>query len=159
MFTLVRWIKIGVIAGLAGFLLIQLIPYGRGHSDPPGSHPVTWDSPQTEQLAMRSCGDCHSNQTSWPWYSNIAPISWVVQQHVDQGRQILNFSNFSPNQRGAERAARSVERGNMPPGYYTLMHPGARLSAAETQQLIDGLRATFGAEAGSDAQPASSDDP
>ncbi len=154
---LIRLIKIGVVAGIVGFALIQLIPYGRSHSDPPASHPVTWNSPQTEQLAMKACGDCHSNQTSWPWYSNIAPISWVVQEHVDHGRQILNFSNISSSsQRGIDRAARAVQNGNMPPGYYTMMHPGARLSDAEKQQLIDGLRATFGTQIGSSSTPTTS---
>ena len=131
------------------FALIQFIPYGRSHSDPPATHPVTWDSPQTEQLAMQACGDCHSNQTTWPWYSNIAPISWVVQEHVDHGRQILNFSDFSQNQRGADRAARAVQNGNMPPGYYTLIHANARLTDAQKQQLIQGLIATFGNQRGS----------
>ncbi len=152
---LIRLIKIGVIAGIIGFALIQLIPYGRNHNDPAVSHAVTWNSPQTEQLAMQACGDCHSNQTTWPWYSNIAPISWVVQEHVDHGRQILNFSDIrSSSRRGIDRAAQAVQNGNMPPGYYTMMHPTARLSDAEKQQLIDGLRATFGTQVGSSATPA-----
>ena len=145
---LIRLLKIGIPAGLILFALIQLIPYGRTHSDPAATNPVTWDSPQTQQLAMQACGDCHSNQTTWPWYSNIAPISWLVQEHVDHGRQILNFSNFSPNQRGADRAARAVQNGSMPPSYYTLIHANARLTDAQKQQLIQGLIATFGSERG-----------
>ncbi|MGA7671851.1 MAG: heme-binding domain-containing protein [Nitrolancea sp.] len=147
--VLFRLVKIGVVAGIAGFVLIQFIPYGRSHNDPPATNPVTWDSPQTKQLAMEACGDCHSNQTTWPWYSNIAPMSWLVQEHVDHGRQILNFSNFSPNQRGADRAARAVQNGSMPPGYYTLIHGTARLTDAQKQQLIQGLIATFGSQRGS----------
>ena len=146
---LIRLIKIGILAGLILFALIQIIPYGRSHTDPPVTDPVAWNSPQTEQLAMQACGDCHSNQTTWPWYSNIAPISWVVQHHVDHGRQILNFSDIgSSSQRGVDRAARAVESGHMPPAYYTIMHPNANLSAADTQKLIDGLKATFGNQVG-----------
>ncbi len=145
---LIRLLKIGIPAGLILFALIQFIPYGRSHNDPAATNPVTWDSPQTEQLAMQACGDCHSNQTTWPWYSNIAPISWLVQEHVDHGRQILNFSNFSPNQRGADRAARAVQNGSMPPSYYTLIHANARLTDTQKQQLIQGLIATFGNQRG-----------
>ncbi len=145
-------ILIGIPAGLIFFVLIQFVPYGRTHTDPPATHPVTWNSPETQQLAMQACGDCHSNQTTWPWYSNIAPFSWLIQRDVVKGRTILDFSSFSTSQRRADRAAQAVESGRMPPFYYTFMHPKSQLTADQKQKLIDGLKATFGGETGSAVQ-------
>ncbi|MEZ4770229.1 MAG: heme-binding domain-containing protein [Caldilineales bacterium] len=76
-----------ILALVAVFLLIQLVPYGRDHTNPPVVQEPVWDSPQTEALARAACYDCHSNEVVWPWYSNIAPISWLVQRDVDEGRQ------------------------------------------------------------------------
>ena len=73
---------------LGGFLLMQFVPYGRNHSNPPVISEPHWDSPQTRELAVDACFDCHSNETNWPWYSNIAPVSWMVQRHTDEGRAI-----------------------------------------------------------------------
>jgi hypothetical protein len=81
---LVRWGLIGAVILLVG---IQVIPYGRSHTNPPVTGEPAWDSPKTRELAVRACYDCHSNQTVWPWYSHIAPISWLVQQDVDEGRR------------------------------------------------------------------------
>ncbi len=145
----IRLIKIGIPAGLILFALIQFVPYGHSHTNPPVTHPVTWNSPQTQQLAMQACGDCHTNQTTWPWYSNIAPFSWLIQRDVVKGRSIVNFSDFSTSQRGADRTVRAVESGHMPPFYYTFMHPKSQLSADQKQKLIDGLQATFGSQIGS----------
>ncbi len=85
---------------LAGFLLIQLVPYGRNHTNPPVLQEPNWDSPQTRALAQRACFDCHSNETEWPWYSHVAPVSWLVQRDVEEGREKVNFSTWG--QGGAE---------------------------------------------------------
>ena len=66
------------IAAVALFIVIQLVPYGRDHTNPPATKEVQWNSPQTKDLAVRACFDCHSNKTTWPWYSNVAPISWLI---------------------------------------------------------------------------------
>lgn len=153
--SLIRLIKIGIPAGLIFFVAIQLIPYGRSHADPPVSHPVNWNSPQTQQLAMQACGDCHSDQTTWPWYSNVAPFSWLIQRDVVKGRSILNFSAYTPTRR-SDRAVKAIESGQMPPFYYTFMHPKSQLTADQKQKLIDGLRATFGNQIGSSNQPSTS---
>ena len=79
---------------VAIFLLIQLIPYGRDHTNPAVVAEPAWDLPETRALAVRACFDCHSNETIWPWYSNVAPISWLVQRDVDEGREKLNFSEW-----------------------------------------------------------------
>jgi hypothetical protein len=140
----VRRIALGgalVLALLA--VVIQLVPYGRNHTNPPVSGEPAWDSAATRATAVAACFDCHSNQTSWPWYSNIAPVSWLVQHDVDEGRQTLNFSEWGRGQDGDE-AAEAVSEGNMPPFSYVLLHPDARLSGAARDAFIRGLVATFG---------------
>lgn len=131
-----------VVAALIGFGLLQLVPYGRNHTNPPVVIEPTWDSAQTRALAARACFDCHSNETTWPWYSNVAPVSWLIQRDVDEGRQRLNFSEWNRPQRERQRLAGIVQEGEMPPWYYVILHPTANLSNAETQQLADGLNAT-----------------
>lgn len=136
--------------GLLGMLLvIQLVPYGRDHRNPPTTMNVQWDSPRTGDLARRACYDCHSNDTRWPWYAAVAPVSWRIQAHVAEGREKLNFSTFDRPQEEAHESAETVEKGEMPPWDYLLAHPEARLSAAEKQELIAGLTATLGSEGGS----------
>lgn len=137
---LLRWVAIGFVALL---LAIQLVPYGRDHDNPPVGAEPAWDSPRTRALARVACFDCHSNETEWPWYSNIAPISWWMQDHVDEGRAELNFSEWGRPQE-TDEVAESIEEGEMPPGYYTLTHRSARLSAADEQALVDGFVAMFG---------------
>lgn len=134
-----------VALSAAGLLvLVQLVPYGRDHSNPPVVAEPPWDSPRTRELAAASCFDCHSNEVNWPWYSHIAPISWKIQSGVDEGRDELNYSEYDPNEEHFAESAESVKSGEMPPGDYLLLHPGARLSASEKQELIDGFIATFG---------------
>jgi hypothetical protein len=140
-----KWLMLliaGVVIVLIGFGLLQLVPYGHNHANPPVVTEPAWDSPQTRALAVRACFDCHSNETTWPWYSNIAPVSWLVQRDVDEGRQRLNFSEWNRPQRERQRLAGIVLEGEMPPWYYVIQHPTANLSNAETQQLADGLNAT-----------------
>lgn len=137
-----------LLLGLLGaFVLIQLIPYGHAHTNPPIAAQPKWDSPQTEQLFNRSCADCHSNKTVWPWYSNVAPVSWMVQRHVDEGRSKFNINEVGFG-RDADNAAEEVRSGSMPEPTYYPMHPTARLSDAERDQLVKGLATTFGDKGG-----------
>ena len=138
-----RWVKGGLIGIAALAVIIQVVPYGRDHSNPPVVEEPAWDSVQTRELAVGACFDCHSNETVWPWYSNIAPISWALQRDVEQGREELNFSEWHLEQEGDE-AAETVRDGSMPPWQYTLTHPEARLSAEQVAALEAGLVATFG---------------
>jgi Haem-binding domain len=135
----------GVVAVVL-FALIQVIPFGRMPSNPPVTREPAWDSPQTRTLAVRACYDCHSNETEKPWYSNIAPISWAMSDHVTSGRSKLNFSEFDGPQQDADQSADVTEDGDMPPDYYTRfgLHSTAELSEAEVAQLVAGLRATPG---------------
>ena len=103
-----------------------------------------WNSPETKALFDRACADCHSNQTVWPWYSTIAPVSWLVQHDTEEGRQKLNVSEWAQGKYEAHEAAETVQSGAMPMPVFLITHPDARLSAAERQTLADGLTATFG---------------
>lgn len=138
------WKIFFIVAGilLAVALLIQLVPFGHEHTNPAIISNPPWDSPQTEALAKRACYDCHSNETVWPWYSNIAPVSWLVQRDVNEGRMIVNFSDWNNYKGMASDMVREIKDGAMPPVYYKWLHPEANLSAAEIQQFITGLQAT-----------------
>jgi hypothetical protein len=137
-----RIVRLILLSLVGVFLLIQFIPYGRDHTNPPISMEPDWDSPETKALATGACFDCHSNETEWPWYTNVAPVSWLVQRDVQEGRETLNFSEWDRPQ-GELEVAEAISEGSMPPWYYSILHSGARLSAQEEQQLIAGLRATF----------------
>ena len=139
---MLKWAVLGVLALL---LLIQLVPYGRDHANPTGGREITWDSARTEELMRGACMDCHSNETEWPWYSNVAPVSWLVQNDVDEGRRRLNLSTGGAD---FDEMIETIEEGSMPPWQYKPAHPKARLSDRERQELIRGLRATFGSGGG-----------
>lgn len=134
-----RW-----VIGVPAFLLvaIQFIPYGRGHTNPPVTAAVTWDSGDTESLVRGACFDCHSNETRWPWYSHVAPASWLVQRDVDEGRRKLNFSENNLDE--VEEVAEVIGEGEMPPWFYRPAHREARLSSEKKQALVRGMDATFG---------------
>lgn len=135
------------IAGLAVVLVaIQLVPYGRPTPNPPTRREPNWDSPRTRELAARACFDCHSNQTRYPWYSYVAPVSWLVNSDIDDARSKMNFSEWDLPQREAGQAVELLQKGQMPLPIYIPLHPEARLSADERQALIDGLRATMQAD-------------
>jgi cytochrome c551/c552 len=143
-----KWVVRVLVVLVVLFALAQLVPYGRSHANPPVTGEPTWSDPAVKALATRACYDCHSNQTVWPWYANIAPISWVVQFDVDGGRSKLNFSTWGAAQGEGENPVEAVRGGGMPPWFYPLMHPNAKLSAAERTQLADGLQALTTSSAG-----------
>ncbi|HXG51099.1 MAG TPA: heme-binding domain-containing protein [candidate division Zixibacteria bacterium] len=129
-----------LLALIAVLLVMQAVPYGRDHTNPPVRQEPARDDPRTRELAVRACFDCHSNRTVWPWYSNIAPISWLIDRDVKRGRRELNFSEWDRRQEEAGESAATVRKGSMPPWYY----PWGWLSAAERQDLIRGLERTLG---------------
>jgi hypothetical protein len=142
-----QWLR-RILVTLAVFLslfgVIQLIPYGRDHTNPPTVAEPAWDSPRTRELAARACFDCHSNNTRWPNYSHVAPFSWVVQHNVDSARTIMNFSDWTRSWELSQQALSSVLGREMPPRQYLLMHPDAKLTDGETLELARGLQRTFG---------------
>ncbi len=129
------------IVGIFGAM--QLVPYGRTHSNPPVTQEPYWDSPRTRELAQRACFDCHSNETRWPWYANLAPFSWVVQRDVEAARNVINFSEWDRPYDLAPYAGQSVLFGNMPPTKYRMAHPEADLTKEETRELVHGLDITL----------------
>jgi mono/diheme cytochrome c family protein len=135
---LLAWSGLGLLVLL---LAVQLVPYGRDHTNPADGRAIAWDSPRTEQLMTDACMDCHSNLTRWPWYSNVAPVSWLVQRDVDEGRSELNLSAGEVE---VEEMIETIREGSMPPWQYRPTHAGARLSEQEKLDLIRGLEATFG---------------
>jgi hypothetical protein len=128
-----------MIASIPVLLAIQLVPYGRAHENPPIADEPDWVEPHTRELAERACFDCHSNETRWPWYAHVAPASWLVQSHVDEGRRILNFSEWQRPYEEASESSEAVLEREMPPRSYLLAHAAARLTAAEREALARGL--------------------
>jgi hypothetical protein len=137
------WLPLGLLGILLlGFGVLQLIPYGHDHQNPKVVLEPQWDSAETRALAQRTCFDCHSNETVWPWYSNVAPVSWLIQHDVDEGRQNLNFSEWDKfgNSYMADKIIEVLQDGEMPPALYLPIHPEANLTSEEKQQLLDGFR-------------------
>jgi hypothetical protein len=133
----------GIAITIVGLAVAQLVPIA--HDNPPVQTAVQWDSPQTQKLAQRACMDCHSNATTWPWYAYVAPGSWLLRNHVSEGRAQLNLSELNNAQpfraaRLPEDAAQQIRNGAMPPADYLILHSEARLSDAEKQQLIQGIQ-------------------
>lgn len=143
---------------LAIFIVLQISNFipPFNHTNPAISHTVAWDSPQTEQLMRESCYNCHSNETEWPWYSFIAPVSWFVTRDVKLGRDELNFS--TGNNLEAGEIIESIQEGEMPPRVYIFTHPEAELTAEEQEILVAGVIATFGPEVRDEGEDDHDDD-
>ena len=132
--------------------LIQFVPFGHTHTNPPQTGEPPWDSPETRELVRRACFDCHSNTTTWPWYAHVAPISWLLQRDVNGGRSHLNFTEWNLPQKHAKDVANEVKQGDMPPWFYLPMHPAAKLADAEKQALIEGAGKSLGPQAAPEAK-------
>jgi hypothetical protein len=138
-----------LVLGLAvAAVAIQFVPYGHDHTNPPVGQEAPWPDAAARELAVGACYDCHSNETKWPLYTNVAPFSWLTLRHVRQGRDALNFSDWA-NQRDRHELADAVENGSMPPRSYKLIHADARLSASERARLVDALKQMEGGGGGS----------
>ena len=138
-----KWILLAVL--VAGFLLLQLTNPAR--TNPPVIHDfLAAETPLPPLAAMfrGACYDCHSYETRWPWYSHVAPVSWLIAGDVQGGRRHLNFSDWPVNDpvraaRRLEDASEELGYNEMPPAKYKLIHAAARLTAAQRQQLIQWL--------------------
>lgn len=132
----------GVIAAVAVFVLIQAVPYGRSHSNGAVVKEPAWATSETRSLMVRACYDCHSNQVKYPAYSNIAPLSWLIAEHVSDGRSAVNFSNFKAGGEAAGNVIEVIQEGSMPPSYFTRfgLHKQAKLTKAEIATLIASLK-------------------
>ena len=144
MTRIVKRTALGLGASLIVLVAIQAIPFGRLSANPPVVAEPAWDTTETRQLAKRACFDCHSNETHWPAYASVAPLSWLIARDVREGRDVLNVSEWGRPQEEAGEAAEVVAEGEMPPLAYRLMHRDARLTVAERELLVRGLEATMG---------------
>lgn len=95
-----------------------------------------------DAILKRSCYDCHSHETRWPWYSNVAPASWLLADHVSEGRGHMNFSDWAQYDTDDaedlfEEIAKEVRKGAMPLSSYTLIHSDAKLTEEDKRKLID----------------------
>lgn len=141
-----RVLTIGGLASVGLMLLIQFVPYGRAHNNPHVTQAARFTDLGGEQLMRQSCGDCHTNLTSWRWYSNIAPASWLVTNDVDGGRSNLNFSEWNKPQPELREVLEIIDGGEMPPLQYTLIHPGAKLSDSEKRLLRAALTTLYASD-------------
>ena len=141
-----KQIWVGAILSLLGAaLLIQIIPVG-SRDNPPIVVEPNWDNLETRALAQRAGFDCHSNETVRPWYSYVAPVSWMMVKDVEEGRKVYYFSEWTTEQQRAsqpEEAIELISKNVMPLSYYILLHPEADLTSLEKGRLINGLIATL----------------
>jgi hypothetical protein len=143
--TLLRILKwVAIVLGLAA-VGIQFVRPAR--TNPQLDHSQTLEAhtqmtPEVAKIFERSCNDCHSNKTTWPWYSNVAPVSWWLIDHVDHGRSHLNYSQWgkllpADQQHSLQEICDEVLDGNMPLPSYLPMHPQARLSEQDKKVICD----------------------
>ena len=133
-----------VLLGVGGVLvLIQLVRPAQ--TNPPVTGLVQ-APPEVMTLLKRSCWDCHSNESVWPWYAQVAPVSRLVARDVNGGRKHLNFSEWQGYEEGRklkklEEIAEEGEEGEMPMAIYLPLHPEAKLTAAERTTLVEWAKA------------------
>ena len=133
---------------VAGFLVMQIIPIGRIYPaaerkpDPPVAVTIEWKSPETEHMVRAACYDCHSNETAYPWYANIAPVSWLVSRDINNGRAAMNFSEDAPTEYNISDLEWHLLN-NMPPKIYVVMHPEAVLTEDQKALLLAGFKETL----------------
>lgn len=140
--TILKWLLIVVVAL---FLIAQIKRPAR--TNPPVDRAQTIEmhtqmTPEVASILARSCNDCHSHQTAWPWYTNVAPVSWFIVDHVDDGRRHLNFSEWGrgdlrQRRKKLEEMCEEVKDGAMPLSSYTPLHPHAKLSSEDVKALCE----------------------
>jgi Haem-binding domain len=133
-----QWIKYSVGGLIAVFVGVQLVSVARVNP-PERGQPAAPSAVQS--LLQHACYDCHSNETRWPWYSHVAPLSFLIVRDVTEGRKELNFSIWNQYEerrktRKLKEIAEQIEKGKMPQWYYVSLHPNAKLSAADRALII-----------------------
>jgi hypothetical protein len=134
-----RALRVVLLGLLAAFVVAQFIQPDR--TNPPVDPKASFESvvhppPAVAATLTRACGNCHSNQTAWPWYSKVSPVSWIIADHIEEGRGHLNLSRwdiYGPeiSVKRMNAICSEMRDGEMPPGYYTPFHPEAKVTAEE----------------------------
>ncbi|MEO6964150.1 MAG: heme-binding domain-containing protein [Puia sp.] len=152
--------KIGIVL-LIAFIAIQFFRPERNNSTAMLSTDITrlYAVPQNiQQILQKACTDCHSNNTEYPWYNYIQPMAWFLQDHINEGKKELNYSEFGTyriarQNKKMDETIKEIKDNDMPLSSYTFMHPSARLTDAEKEILYDwcksiqeNLKATYPAD-------------
>jgi len=137
--TVWRWLRWPLVGLVVIIVAVQLVPYGWSHPNPPVVRDAPWPDEQSAAIARTSCYACHSNETDWPLYSYVAPVSWLVRHDVEEGREQFNFSDWDRFAGEVEDAIEAVSDGDMPEDQYTWIHRDAELTADEARILIRAL--------------------
>ena len=131
------YIKIIIAILVIAAIAIQFVPVSR--TNPPVTGEIS--APENVMKIFKtSCYDCHSNESVWPWYSYVAPVSWLVAHDVEDGREEMNFSEWASYNAEDKKDLREeiweeVEEDHMPLWFYLILHPGAKLSAGDKEIL------------------------
>ena len=134
-----KWLRLAGVAAAITLIVVQFVPVDRTNPPARGQPPA---STEVQAILRRACYDCHSNETNWPWYSHVAPASLLMSRDVKEGRREVNFStweNYDARRRARKlnEIAKEVREGDMPPWYYTPIHPEAKLSAADRVLIVN----------------------
>jgi hypothetical protein len=138
-----KWLKLSLITLVALVVAAQVVRPSRTNPPVDPQKEITAHmqvDPAVMATLSRACNDCHSNRTEWPWYSNVAPVSWLVAHDVNDGREELNFSEWSASKEKEPgkllgKICSEVTDGEMPMATYTLIHPQAKLTREEVQNV------------------------
>jgi|SRR5215204_6389686 len=139
---ILKWL---LLAAIIVLVVIQF--FGPARTNPTAAPSLALEShvqvpPNVKTLLDRSCVDCHSNNTHWPWYSHVAPVSWFVIDHVNDGRTELNLSEWGrydkrQQSHNLDDMCELAREGDMPLSSYTPLHPGSKLTADDVKTLCD----------------------
>lgn len=134
---MVRYLERALWLGLAVLVVAQAFRIDR--TNPPVQQDVA-APPDVDVLLRRACYDCHSNETVWPWYTHVAPVSWLLARDVREARRELNFSTWDvyttkKKTKKLEETAKEVTEGEMPPRSYVMVHRNAALPPADAERL------------------------
>jgi Haem-binding domain len=137
-----NWIVRGSVIFLPLLAAIQFFPVER--ANPPVESEIAAPA-EVKTILRRSCYDCHSNETTWPWYARVAPVSWLIANDVREGRRELNFSvwnKFTGGRRARKfkEIVEQLEQNKMPQWYYIVLHPDAKLSTGDKAIIVDWAR-------------------
>jgi hypothetical protein len=138
-----KWLKLSLITLAALVVAAQAVRPARTNPPVDPQKEITAHmqvDPAVMATLSRACNDCHSNRTEWPWYSNVAPVSWLVAHDVNDGREELNFSEWGASKEKEPgkllgKICSEMTDGEMPMATYTLIHPQAKLTREEVQNV------------------------